>query len=116
MPEKPKSRTTGDPWRLDLKQICEATETIALSSGMGTSGAVPAGYQPGLDLGKIVDQTIAGVLGGLVDPEQMRVDQWLDRLSKGFPQTTTDGVTTFTYPPIGAQPWIDHSGAPAAWG
>ena len=108
--DKSKDPTTRDPSKgAVLDDIRDATETIALSPGIGISGAAPAGYQPGLDLGKIADQTIAGVLGGPVGSGDL--EQMLDRLSAVFPETTSNGVTTFTYRPIGAQPSNGSSGA-----
>lgn len=96
------TRQSGIP----LDKISDAAETIALTSGIGPSGAVPAGYQTGLDLSQIADQSIARLLGGPVAPGQL-----LERLSAVFPETTTNGVTTFTYRPIGAQPSIGSTGA-----
>lgn len=110
--QKQKSSTAGYPRPgVQLDKISDAAETIALTSGIGASGAVPGGYQTGLDLDQIADDSIARVLGGAVDPGSMPVDQWLDRLSKVFPETTSNGVTTFTYRPIGAQPSISPTGA-----
>ncbi len=96
------TRQSGIP----LDKISDAAETIALTSGIGPSGAVAAGYQTGLDLSQIADQSIARLLGGPVAPTQL-----LERLSAVFPETTTNGVTTFTYRPMGAQPSIGSTGA-----
>jgi hypothetical protein len=110
--QKQKSSTTAKPrFGVPLDKISDAAETIALASGIGVSGGAPTGYQTGLDLDQIADDSIARVLGGPVDPGSMPVDQWLDRLGKVFPETTNDGVTTFTYRPIGAQPSISPTGA-----
>jgi uncharacterized protein YutE (UPF0331/DUF86 family) len=106
--QKSKSSTPSNQSPNPLREISDATETIALSSGIGISGAMPAGYETGLDLSQIAEQSIARVLGGPVAPEPMQI---LKRLSAVFPETTSNGVTTFTYQPIGAQPSIGATGA-----